>query len=117
VEAVVPNADGRLKPGLFATAAIEQGGDARALFVPASAVRNLGGSTRVYLVTGDHVEERLVTVGQTVGDATEIVNGLSEGQEVASANLDKLTDGTRVRASRAAAVPASQPAPSAPHSR
>jgi membrane fusion protein (multidrug efflux system) len=114
VEAVVPNPDGRLKPGLFATAAIEEEGKAKALFVPTAAVRNLDGSTRVYVVSGDHVEERLVTVGQVVGDATEIANGLTEGQEVASTNLDKLTDGTRVRTRHPAVAPASRPAQTTP---
>ena len=88
---------------------IEEAGNARGLFVPSAAVRNLEGSTRVYLVTGDHVEERLVTVGQIVGDRTEIVNGLSEGQQVASASLDKLADGTRIRV-KGGASPAPPPA-------
>jgi RND family efflux transporter MFP subunit len=110
IEAVVPNPDGILKPGLFATAAIEEAGKARGLFVPSGAIRNLEGSTRIYLVKGDHVEERMVTVGQTVGDATEIVNGLAEGQEVAATGLGKLADGTRVRTRAGAAVaPASRP--------
>ncbi len=100
VEAVVPNGDGSLKPGLFATAAIEEPGNDRALCVPAQAVRNIAGSTRVYVVKGERVEERMVTLGQAVGDAIEIVNGVAEGDEVAQTNVERLADGARVRVRR-----------------
>ena len=66
VEAVVPNAGGELKPGLFATARIEQpdadAGRARACRAPC---RPPAGTSRVYVVNGDRVEERIVTIGQT----------------------------------------------------
>jgi len=97
IEAVLPNPDGSLKPGLFVTAAIEESGRDRALMVPSTAVRNLSGSTRVYVVKGERVEERMVTVGQVVGNMTEIVNGVVEGDQVAQSNLDRLADGVKVR--------------------
>jgi methyl coenzyme M reductase subunit C len=74
-------------------------------------VRNLAGSTRLYVIKGDRVEERLVTLGQTVGDAVEIVNGVAEGDQVAQTNVERLVDGGRVRVGAAGAVtPASSPA-------
>ncbi len=97
VEAIVPNADASLKPGLFATAAIQQPGNARALCVPAAAVRNLAGSTRLYVVSGDRVQERIVTLGQAIGESIEIAAGIAEGDEVAQTNVDRLADGARVR--------------------
>jgi membrane fusion protein (multidrug efflux system) len=108
IEAIVPNQDGLLKPGLFATAAIEQPNRENAVCVPAAAVRNLEGNMRVYVVKGDHVEERMVTVGQPVGDWLEIVNGLADGDQVAASNLDKLADGARIRATSAPVQPASK---------
>jgi RND family efflux transporter MFP subunit len=112
VEALVPNADGTLRPGLFATAAIQQSGHDRALCVPSTAVRTLAGSTRVYVIKGERVEERMVTTGQKVGDATEIVNGLAEGDQVAGNNVERLVDGARVRLGRAPGVStASNPSP------
>jgi membrane fusion protein (multidrug efflux system) len=104
VEAVVPNADGTLRPGLFATAAIQQSGTDRALCVPSSAVRNLAGSTRLYLIKGDRVEERIVTIGQVVGDSVEIANGVGEGDEVAQTNVTRLADGARVKVERTPGV-------------
>ncbi len=104
VEAIVPNLDGTLRPGLFVTAAIQQAGHDRALCVPTSAVRTLAGSTRVYVIKGDRVEERMVTTGQKVGDATEIVNGVAEGDQVAQTNVERLVDGGKVRVGRSAEV-------------
>ena len=95
VEALVPNANGVLKPGLFATARIEQPSKTPAVLVPAGAVQTSAGTSRVYVVSGDHVEERIVTTGDTVGDLVEITKGLKTGERVATQNLARLADGTR----------------------
>jgi multidrug efflux pump subunit AcrA (membrane-fusion protein) len=50
----------------------------------------------VYVITGDHVEERIVTTGQTVEDSIEIAKGLKAGERVATTNVAKLVDGTKV---------------------
>jgi RND family efflux transporter MFP subunit len=97
VEAVVPNDSGQLKPGLFATAKIEQASETPAVLVPASAVSNVTGAARVYLIKSDDVaEERLVTTGQTLGDLVEVTSGLKAGDTVATSNVAQLTDGARV---------------------
>jgi multidrug efflux pump subunit AcrA (membrane-fusion protein) len=96
VEAIVPNASGELKPGLFATARIDQPNPVPGLLVPAAAVQTTAGTSRVFVVVGDHVEERIVTVGQTVGPLVEIANGLKAGERVATTNVARLTDGAKV---------------------
>jgi multidrug efflux pump subunit AcrA (membrane-fusion protein) len=96
VEAVVANPDRELKPGLFATARIEQPQRTPAVLVPASAVQTTAGTSRVFIVSGDHVEERIVTVGQTVDAQVEISNGLKAGERVATTNVAQLTDGAKV---------------------
>jgi RND family efflux transporter MFP subunit len=102
VEAEVPNDDGRLKPGFFATASIEQASRQPAVLVPASAVRTVAGAPRVFVATGDaaerRVEERVVATGQTVGDRIEITSGLAVGDQVAVGGLDRLVDGVRIAA-------------------
>jgi len=97
VEAVVPNPKGDLKPGLFATARIEQHARTPGVLVPAAAVQTSSGTSRVFVVNGDHVEERVVSIGQTVGDATEITNGLKAGERVATTNVATLVDGMKVK--------------------
>jgi RND family efflux transporter MFP subunit len=96
VEAVVANPDRELKPGLFATARIEQPQRTPAVLVPAAAVQTTAGTSRVFIVNGDHVEERIVTVGQTVDGNVEISNGLKAGERVATTNVAQLTDGAKV---------------------
>jgi len=97
VEAVVPNGAGELKPGLFATARIEQPARTPATLVPAKAIQTTAGTSRVFVVNGDHVEERIVTTGETVGDLVEITKGVTAGERVATANVARLSDGAKVQ--------------------
>jgi len=96
IEAMVPNPDGVLKPGLFATARIEQAARTPGVLVPATAVLMSAGTSRVYVVNGDHVDERIVTTGETVGDLVEITKGLKAGERVATKNVAQLADGIKV---------------------
>ncbi len=97
VEALASNPDGRLKPGLFATALIQQPQSAPALLVPASAVETVAGTSRVYVVKGDKAEERIVTLGETVGNQVEITSGVAAGDVVAAEPKGRIADGTAVR--------------------
>ena len=97
VEAVAENADNRLKPGLFATALLQQPAIAPALLVPASAVETVAGTSRVYVVAGAKVEERIVTIGEKVGDRLELATGVKAGERVAANPRGKLSDGIRVQ--------------------
>jgi membrane fusion protein, multidrug efflux system len=97
VEAIAPNADGRLKPGLFVTALLQQPHPAPALLVPEAAVEIVAGTPRVYIVNGDKVEERIVTTGEKVGDRIEIAGGVKAGERVAANPRGRLADGARVQ--------------------
>lgn len=96
IEAVVPNPGDELKPGLFATARLQQPNPTPAIVVPATAVQTTGGTSRVYVVKGDHVEERVVTIGQALDGRVEISSGLKAGDRVATKNLAQLADGIAV---------------------
>jgi RND family efflux transporter MFP subunit len=96
VEAIVPNPDNELKPGFFASAEVSQPTRENVLLVPQAAVRTTAGTRRVFVVTGDRVEERIVRIGQAVGDRVEIVDGVAGGDVVAISTDARLTDGARV---------------------
>ncbi len=100
VEALVGNDDGMLKPGSFATARIEQGSDRPGILVPKTAVRTVSGTSRVYVISGERAEERIVTVGQAADDLLEITTGLKAGENVATTNVEKLSDGAHVTAQK-----------------
>lgn len=96
IEAAVPNQSGDLKPGLFATARIDQPEKTPAVMVPTAAVLTQAGTSRVYVVNGDHVEERIVTLGQPGDSLIEIATGLKAGEKVATQNVGQLFDGAKV---------------------
>jgi multidrug efflux pump subunit AcrA (membrane-fusion protein) len=97
VEATVPNERSELKPGMFATALVQQSHKSPAVLVPSSAVRVTAGTSRVFVVTGDHVEERIVTTGQKLESLVEITNGLKSGERVATEKVADLVDGMKVK--------------------
>jgi RND family efflux transporter MFP subunit len=97
VEAVARNADGRLKPGLFATASIGQSSSQPALLVPASAVETVAGTSRLYVVKDGRAEERIVTLGDAVGERVEITTGVSAGEVVAAEPRGRIADGMAVK--------------------
>jgi RND family efflux transporter MFP subunit len=103
VEAVVPNPEGTLKPGFFATAFIEQPKKTPAVLIDRRVVHEVGTTKRLFVITGDHVEERIVTLGQEVGPRVEVVSGLRAGESVAASKA-ALTDGARVRVTAPAAA-------------
>lgn len=96
LEAIVPNGSGRLKPGFFATAQIEQAAMRPGLLVPATAVRSVSGTARVFVIAGGRAEERVVMIGQAVGDRVEITSGLTRGERVVASGADRMVDGVRV---------------------
>jgi RND family efflux transporter MFP subunit len=98
VEAVADNTDNRLKPGLFVTALLQQPSSAPAMLVPASAVETVAGTSRVYVIADNNkVEERIVTLGEKVGDRIELATGIKAGEQVATNPRGKLVDGVRVQ--------------------
>lgn len=82
VRVELPNRGGRLRPGMFAT--VHLGGEAHsALFVPSEAVIRTGKRALV-MVAGDggRFQPVEVQLGREDAGRTEILAGLSEGQEV-----------------------------------
>jgi len=97
VEAIATNHDGRLKPGLFVTASIQQPLGPAATLVPASAIETISGTRRVYVIRDSKVDERIVTIGDKAGDLIEITTGISKEEIVATDPKGRLTDGMAVR--------------------
>lgn len=95
-EAVIPNEDGSLRPGLFATARIAVGTQRAAVAIPARAVLSEAGTSRVFVVANGRVQERVVVVAERAGDTAVIERGVSAGERVALDNLTRLGDGVQV---------------------
>ena len=77
------NARGRLKPGMYATVEMQRSGGS-GLTVPADAVLDSGTQQVVFVAEGEGTfTPRPVTIGRRLGDRTEIVAGVKEGEQVA----------------------------------
>jgi len=85
VRVQVPNEDGSLKPGMFATVRISMPTGERALLVPGRAVLSDEGTSFVFQHLKDDLWLRCnVTVGRRCDDQIEIVNGVPAGATVAA---------------------------------
>jgi len=103
IEAVVPNPDDALKPGMFAAAEVMLPSSAPSVVVPSSAVTTVAGVSHVFVVRGASVEQRMITRGMTLGEVTEVLQGLSAGEMVATSRVESLADGAQVRVGPGAA--------------
>lgn len=97
VKVTLPAACG-CRSGGYGTASFAAG-EVNALAVPRSAIVERGQLEGIYVVGSNGIAEyRLVKTGRTLGDRLEILSGLSDGERVATSELDRLSDGVRVEA-------------------
>ena len=97
VEADIENNGGALKPGQFATVRILQSRSQPAVLIPARAVRTESGVSRVFVIKDGRAEQRLVQLGQSESDLVEVKSGVAAGEQVATSNIDQVSDGMAVR--------------------
>ncbi len=97
VEAEVPNSDGLLKPGQFATVRITQSKPENAVMVPASSVKAEGDTNKIFIIKDGVARERLVQTGLLEDEMIQIKTGVSEGDVIATSEMGSLYDGVMVR--------------------
>jgi membrane fusion protein, heavy metal efflux system len=84
--AVVPNADQRLRPGLFATGQLTLSTKRVAVAVKSSALQTLENRTVVFVRDGEKFEARDVEIGERDPDFVEVTFGVLEGDLYAAKN-------------------------------
>jgi RND family efflux transporter MFP subunit len=82
IEAEVPNGRFLLRPGAFAKAEIIVEADQEVVTVPGEAIVTFAGIEKVLTIAEGKVIEKRVRTGRPVGDAVEIIEGVSAGQRV-----------------------------------
>ena len=93
-----PNARGRLKPGMFANVEL-QAAARTALTVPVNAVLDSGTQQVVFVAQGEgRFIPRTVTIGARIDDRIEILDGLAEGEQVATSAAFFLDSESQLRA-------------------
>ena len=105
VRALVPNADGLLKPGMFLNVHLSRG-TANVLVVPEEALVPEQGDVFVYVVQDGQVSKRKVQTGQRAVGTVEITAGLQAGELVVTEGTQKLRDGASVSLVEAVVAPA-----------
>lgn len=97
---VIDNRDGRLRPGAFVSAemtlALGTG-----LTIPETAVIRTGTRSIVFVVHGNHIQPREVTLGPSSGELVRVESGLLAGDRVATGAQFLLDSESRLRASSA----------------
>lgn len=93
-----PNARGRLKPGMYANLEL-QGASRAGLTVPADALLDSGTQQVVFVAEGEGTfTPRTVKAGVRLGDRLEILDGLKEGERVATSATFFLDSESQLRA-------------------
>jgi cobalt-zinc-cadmium efflux system membrane fusion protein len=82
VRTEVPNADGRLKPEMFANVQIITDLHKTSTSIPQSAVLNDGDKTVVFIAEGSGYKKQQVSVGLQNNDRVEIISGINAGDKV-----------------------------------
>jgi membrane fusion protein (multidrug efflux system) len=96
VEAAVENQGHDLRPGVFVQARLALGVQSLPA-VPAAAVRSEGALRHVFVVTGDHLEDRLVQLADPVDGMSPVIAGLKAGEKIAAEVTSEMRDGAKVQ--------------------
>lgn len=96
-EVEVENHKDLLRPGMFVEVTIVGETRERVRVVPRDAVADRGGKWVVFVLEGQRVLRREVSLGLRDDDIVEIKEGLEAGERVVTRGLETLTDETRVR--------------------
>ncbi|EKP0260174.1 efflux RND transporter periplasmic adaptor subunit [Aeromonas sobria] len=108
---IVPNPHQLLLPGMFMRATLQEGERAQGLLVPQTAVSRTpnGGATVMVVTTDNKVELRNVQLSRVVGSNWVVESGLTSGERVIVAGLQKVRPGAVVNpAEQGADAPSAQ---------
>ena len=100
VEALAPNHDNLLKPGLFAHVMLYTGTGKDTLVVPIVSLLYEGEEIKVFVVEGNRAKERPVKAGQKYGEMMGITEGVKEGETVVVAGQQNLSEGVKLNVAR-----------------
>lgn len=96
VRGAVPNPDGILRPGLFATVRLTLGLEEQAVLIPEEAVFLQRDKAMVFRLDDQTIRLTEVVVGAREQGRVQVLAGLKEGEQVVRTGTHKLRDGVRV---------------------
>jgi membrane fusion protein (multidrug efflux system) len=106
IQATIPNAEERLRPGMFVNVAVVLPAKTKVLCIPATSVLYAPYSDSVFVVeektdeksgkAGKAVRQQFAQLGEKRGDFVAIVSGLKEGDTVVTTGVFKVRNGQSV---------------------
>ncbi len=110
VEALTPNADGLLKPGLFAKVTLFTGEAKETILIPAISMLYEGEKVSAFVAEGDIAKSRRLKIGQQykiaakidgveskVIEYIEIIEGITEGEMAVTVGQQNLSENTKIK--------------------
>jgi len=113
-EAIIPNTDGALRPGMFASGRIDLGSRRAAVAIPARALVTVAGVNRAFVIVNGRAAERVVQVVERSEGLVLVDRGITAGEQVAVDGVADLADGSPVVVGAAPATVVAPTAPAAP---
>ena len=96
-EALIDNKAGELKAGSYARAHVPTSKNEKVTVVPQRAIYYVLGSNKAFVVKEGVIEAREVKLGDRIDQDVEVLEGLAEGETVATSQMVKLDTGTKVK--------------------
>jgi RND family efflux transporter MFP subunit len=90
------NAEGRLRPGMFARVFVETETRQNTLVIPKAALSLESIGDTVYVAADSSASRRNVELGFREGDHVEVLEGVAEGEQIIVVGQDGLSDGTPI---------------------
>ena len=96
-EVDLPNANGKILPGMFATVSFDTSRTDPPLVIPANALVVRTAGPQAYVVDAQNtVHLRNLVLGRDLGTSTEVISGLKAGDRVVLSPGDAVADGAKV---------------------
>ncbi len=100
LEAIIPNAQDTLKPGLFARVILYTGEPRDVIVIPITALLYEATDVKVFLVEKERAVERAIKVGQKYDGMMEVIEGLKGGEQLVVAGQNNLAKGVKINVAR-----------------
>jgi len=100
VEALVPNPQNVLKPGLFAKVTLFTNVAVDTVVIPVTAIIYENSSTKVFVVESDRAKEVKIKIGGKYGEFVEVVEGLAGGEKLVIVGQRNLAQGVKLNVGR-----------------
>ena len=97
-EVIVPNPNGKIFPGMFGRVSLDHGSVNRVVVPDRAVVKQTGSGNRyVYVYKDGKVSYNKVNLGQRIGTAYEVIEGVADGDTVVIAGQTRLADGVEAQ--------------------